>query len=152
VVKKKKYDIISKYGNNVSRDAYFLRNSSTNKEQSRPSGDRCMSRKKEENEKQSLKPTPPLGYEVKFSQEGRVKIKRPFPRTPVNPIFDLCMTFLGEELVVKAPPLGSSDSRGRSLSRESRSEMMYEACRVRMLPWSQVRVFQKRTKRDVRRH
>ena len=41
------------------------------REQSRSSGDRCMSKKKEENEKQSLKPTPPLGCEVKFSQEGR---------------------------------------------------------------------------------
>jgi hypothetical protein len=93
VVKKKKYDIISKYGNNVSRDAYFLRNSSTNKGQFRSSGDRCMSKKKEENEKQSLKPTPPLGYEVKFSQGGRVKIRRPFPRTPVDPIFRIVYEF-----------------------------------------------------------
>ena len=82
----------------------------------------------------------------------KIKIRRPSPKTPVDPIFELCMTFLGEECVIKALPLGSSDSRVRSLSKKSRCGMMYEACRVRMLPSSQVRAFQKRTKRDVRRH
>ena len=71
MVKKKKYDIISKYGNNVSRDAYFLRNSSTNKDSSARAAATVGCPKKERERKTIAKTNSPLGYEVKISQEGR---------------------------------------------------------------------------------